>query len=65
MAGNPVHIHLKENAVPYHVSVARQIPLQFQEQANKTIQQLLDSKIVAKVRHSQCMVFAWILCSER
>ena len=48
IAGNPVHIHLKENAVPYRVSVARHIPLRFQDQANKTIQQLLDSKIIAK-----------------
>ena len=29
MAGNPVHVHLKDNAVPYRVSGARKIPLRF------------------------------------
>ena len=48
MAGNPVRIPLKENAVPYRVLVARQIPLRFQDQTYKTIQHLLDSKIINK-----------------
>ena len=48
MAGNPVHIHLKEHAIPYRISVARQIPLRFQDQANKTIKHLLDLTIIAK-----------------
>ena len=48
MAGKPVHIHVKPNAVPFRISVARQIPLRFQELAEQSIQHLLDSKIITK-----------------
>ena len=48
MTGKPVHIHIKPNAVPFRISVARQIPLRFQDLAEKSIQHLLDSKIIAK-----------------
>ena len=48
MAGKPVHIHVKPNALPFRISVARQIPLRFQELAEKSIQHLLDSKIITK-----------------
>ena len=48
MNGKPVHIHMKPNAVPFRISVARQIPLRFQELAEKSIQHLLDSKIITK-----------------
>ena len=46
--GKPVHIHVKPNAVPFRILVARQIPLRFQDLAEKSIQHLLDSKIIAK-----------------
>ena len=48
MVGEPVHIHLKENAVPFRISVARQIPLRFQEAAETSIKQLLDAKIITR-----------------
>ena len=48
MSGKPVHIHIKPNAIPFRISVARQIPLRFQDLAEKSIQHLLDSKIIAK-----------------
>ena len=48
MTGKPVHIHIKPNAVPFRISVARQIPLRFQDIAEKSIQHLLDSKIITK-----------------
>ena len=48
MVGPPVHIHLRDNTVPFRISVARQIPLRFQEQADIAIQQLLDAKIIAR-----------------
>ena len=48
MTGKPVHIHIKPNAVPFRISVARQIPLRFQDLAEKSIQHLLDSKIITK-----------------
>ena len=46
MVGSPVHIHLKPNAVPFRISVARQIPLRFQAPAEQSIKQLLDARIV-------------------
>ena len=36
MNGKPVHIHMKPNAVPFQISVAQQIPLRFQELAEKS-----------------------------
>ena len=48
MVGEPVHIHLRENAVPFRISVARPIPLRFQEAAEKSIKLLLDAKIIAR-----------------
>ena len=48
MVGEPVKIHLKDNAIPFRISVARQVPLRFQEQAEKAIQHLLDSKIITR-----------------
>ena len=48
MSGDPVQIHLKDNAKPFRVSVARQIPLRFREPADKAIQQLMDNKVIAK-----------------
>ena len=46
MVGDPVKIHLKDNATPFRISVARQIPLRFQEQAEKAIQNLLDLSLI-------------------
>ena len=46
MVGSPVHIHLKPNAVPFRISVARQIPLRFQAPAEQSIKQLLDARII-------------------
>jgi len=49
MVGEPVHIHLRENAVPFRISVARPIPLRFQEAAEKSIKQKGDGKSVRLV----------------
>ena len=46
MVGASVHIHLKPNAVPFRISVARQIPLRFQAPAEQSIKQLLDAHII-------------------
>ena len=43
MVGDPVHIHLKENSVPFRISVAHR----FQEPAERSIQ-LLDAKIITR-----------------
>ena len=39
-------IVLSENAVPYHVSMARQVPLRFQSAANNTVDDLVRSKVI-------------------
>ena len=46
MVGDPVSIKLKEDAVPFRMSVARQIPLRFEEPANKVIQGLIDNNVI-------------------
>jgi len=48
MAGGPVAVHLKPNAIPYRVSVARQTPLRFQAPADEAILELLKKGVVAK-----------------
>ena len=49
MAGPKMHIHLNPGARPVRVSTARPIPLRFQEEADKVIQDLLDKKVIARV----------------
>ena len=39
-------IVLSENAVPYRVSTVRQVPLRFQSAANKTVDDLVRSKVI-------------------
>ena len=39
-------IVLSENAVPYRVSTARQVPLRFQSAAKKTVDDLVRSKVI-------------------
>ena len=41
-----VHIQLKDNAIPFRVSAARQIPLRFREPADKCVQDLLLRKVI-------------------
>ena len=41
-------IVLSENAVPFHVSTARQVPLCFQEAADKTVDDLVRSKVIIR-----------------
>ena len=47
MSGEPVKINLKDSAVPFRMSVARQIPLRFQEPANAVIKGLIENKVIA------------------
>ena len=39
-------IVLADNAVPFCVSTARQVPLRFQSAANKTVDELVRSKVI-------------------
>ena len=49
--GAPMHLVFRKDIpiVPYHVSLARPIPLHFREQAIAQIQKMIDDKIIAKV----------------
>ena len=46
MCADRMKIYLKENAVPYHVSAPRPIPLRFQEPANREIEKYIKSGII-------------------
>ena len=49
--GAPMHLVFRKDIqiVPYHVTLARPIPLHFREQAIAQIQKMIDDKIIAKV----------------
>ena len=49
MKGEPIKIHLKENAVPYAVTAARQIPFAFRDQVKSEIARLCDEGIIEKL----------------
>ena len=48
MSGGEVHIHLLPNAVPFRISVARQIPLRFTAPAETAINNLLENGIIVR-----------------
>ena len=48
MSGGEVHIHLLPNAVPFQISVARQIPLRFTAPAEAAINNLLENGIIVR-----------------
>ena len=48
MCGGAVHIHLLPEAVPFRVSVARQIPLRFTAPAEAAINNLLENGIIMR-----------------
>ena len=49
--GSPMHLVFRKDIeiVPYHVTLARPIPLHFKEQALAQIQKMIDDKIITKV----------------
>ena len=47
MKTDPVHIHLKDNYVPYRVTAARQIPLRFREKAEECVKELIRKNVIA------------------
>ena len=46
MNSEKVHLHLKDNAIPYRVSAARQIPLRFKEPAEACVKELLNKGVI-------------------
>jgi hypothetical protein len=49
IAGPPMHVELKEGAVPRRCTIARQVPLRYQEEADKLIRELVDKKVIVPV----------------
>ncbi len=52
MSGDPMHVHVKRDSPEYRatrVLTARSVAAHFQEEADKTIQWFLDSKVLVKV----------------
>ena len=43
-----MRIVLSENAIPFQVSMATQVPLHFQEPANRTVEDLVKSKVIVR-----------------
>ena len=48
MCGGEVHLHLLPDAIPFRVSVARQIPLHFTAPAEAAINNLLENGIIVR-----------------
>ena len=46
MCGGAVHIHLTPDAVPFRMSVAKQIPLRFTPPAEAAINNLLENGVI-------------------
>ena len=46
MFTDPVHIHLKDGAIPFRVLAARQIPLRFREPAENCVQELVKKGVI-------------------
>ena len=42
----PMHIHLRRNATPTKVTSARRVPLRYEAEANKTIEELIKRKVI-------------------
>ena len=48
-AGKPMHINLMSGQKPFKTLVARHVPLRFEEEANKTIHDLISKGIIVRV----------------
>ena len=57
-----MHIYLSENAIPYRISTPRQVPLRFQEEAEKTILKLLEAGVIVRVEGT--LVCPSFLCAK-
>ena len=49
MKAPPMKIHLKDNAKPFRISTARQVPLRFKEESDKEVQSYIDKGVIVKV----------------
>ena len=51
MKGPPMHIQLKENAIPYKITTARKTPRHWQQAADTIVNELLRKNVLARVDH--------------
>ena len=49
MKAPPMKIHLKDNAKPFRISTARQVPLRFKEESDKEVQSYIEKGVIVKV----------------
>ncbi len=49
MKGNPIHIHLKDGAIPYQVNGPRPIPIPLRRGAKKLIEEMIEQDILEEV----------------
>ena len=47
--GTDMHINLVDNIKPFKTLLARRVPLHYEAEANKTIQDLIDKKVIVPV----------------
>ena len=47
--GTDMHINLIDNIKPFKTLLARRVPLRYEAEANKTIQDLIDKKVIVPV----------------
>ena len=57
--GTDMHINLVDNVKPFKTLLARRVPLRYETEANKTIQDLIDKKVIVPVSESG------VLCAQR
>ena len=41
-----MHIHIKEGATPRNVTTARRVPLRYESEAEKTVQELIEKGVI-------------------
>ena len=46
MKAPPMKINLKDNAKPFRISTARQVPLRFKEESDKEVQSYIDKGVI-------------------
>ena len=49
MKAPPMKIHLKDNAKPFRITTARQVPLRFKEESDKEVQSYIEKGVFVKV----------------
>ena len=48
----PMHIHIKEEATPSKVTTARRVPLRYESEAEKTVQELIEKGVIVSANET-------------